>query len=220
MDIGSLFFTGHAGFYIKNNGYTIFIDPFRIGPAVKEKADLVLITHAHFDHCNKDDMRKVLKPEAEVICSQGCGEMADLRNFTLSKPGFSTKFKDASVTAVPAYNVKPERLNFHPKANNWVGYVIEINGFRIYHAGDTDLIDEMKHLKEIDAALLPMGGTYVMSPEEAAAAANAIKPKFAVPIHYKNLLGRDGSKAAEELFRSKAPSAHIMKEVQEPTYGF
>ncbi len=217
-----LYFIGHAGFYIRCGDYNIFIDPFKVGPNVKEKADLVLITHTHFDHCSKDDIKRVLKHDGEVICPSGCGEMAELKNFTLSEPGFKTTFKEARISAVPAYNIKPDRVSFHPKENKWVGYVVDVNGVKIYHAGDTDAIEEMKRLNGmgINAALLPIGGTYVMDVNEAAEAARMINAQYTIPMHYKNLLGKEKSAEAEGRFKKKVESALIMKEVQEPSYGF
>ncbi|MEM3827206.1 MAG: MBL fold metallo-hydrolase, partial [Candidatus Micrarchaeaceae archaeon] len=115
---------------------------------------------------------------------------------------------------------KSERLSFHPKSNKWVGYVIEAEGERIYHAGDTDAIPEMKELHGIDYALLPVGGTYTMTAEEAVEATRYIKPRHVVPMHYKNLLGRDGAEKAEQILRSKLDNVVTLKEVQEPTYSF
>ncbi len=221
MDINkTLFWVDHATFYIKFGAQTIFIDPFRIGPGIKERADLVLITHAHFDHCNKDDIKKVLKPDGEVVCSRGCLDNDFFKNFTVSKPGFHMDFKGASISAVPAYNIKKERLSFHPKENGWVGYIIDIGGFKIYHAGDTDFIDDMKSMNGIGAALLPMGGKFVMDCDEAAEAANAIGAEYSVPMHYKALLGKEGSEKAEKMFKEKAKGALIMKQLEEPYYSF
>ena len=221
MDINKrLSWIGHASFYIKGGGFNIFVDPFRISSLIKEKADFVLITHAHMDHCSKDDILRVLKPEGEVICPQGCFEDGSFKNFTLSKPGFAAKLKSASVEAIPAYNTKKERLAFHPKENGWVGYIIDVGGFKIYHAGDTDHIDEMDGLRGIGASLLPIGGTYVMDVDEAIGAANAIKAEHSVPMHYKMLLGREGSARAEERFKSEAVNALVMKEEQPAEYSF
>lgn len=226
LDINkTIFWIGHASFYIKAKGLTIFIDPFNIGPGIKEKADLVLVTHAHFDHCSKNDLQKVLKPGTEVWGPSDCIEQLGVKDGRAVKP-FSEMWKGISVSAVPAYNTRPDRINYHPKKNNWLGYVLNVavgeGDYKIYHAGDTDFLDEMKTYGKynIDVALLPMGGTYVMDPAEASEAANAIGAKHSVPMHYKQLLGKEGSAAAEKLFKEKAKNALIMKEVQEPKYSF
>ena len=228
MDIDStIFWVGHACFYIKAKGLTIFIDPFNIGPGIKEKADIVLITHAHFDLCNKDAFRKVLKNDTVVFGPQDCIEQLGVKDGNAVKPHHNEIYREKiSISTVPAYNIKPERLEFHPKRNNWVGYVLNVGlndgDFKIYHAGDTDLIEEMRVFAKynVDAALLPMGGTYVMDPSEAAEASKVINAKHSVPMHYKQLLGREGSEAAEKLFREKARNPHVMKEVQEPKFSF
>ncbi len=214
-----IFWIGHASFYIKAKNGTIFIDPFRISDKVKEKADLVLITHAHFDHCNKEDIEKVRKEGTKFIAAPEC---LDGGNYGMDpiEPGKSADFNGITIRAVPAYNHRQERLQFHPKEKRWVGYVIEYDNFRVYHAGDTDSIPEMGELKGIDVALLPMGGTYTMAMEEALEAANAIKPKIVVPMHYKMILGEEKSKELENDVRSKLPNASIMREVQDPVYSF
>lgn len=215
-----LFWIGHASFYIKHGTYTIFIDPFRVSDHIREKADLILITHAHFDHWSVADIDKVSRSDTKMIISKLCTGSEKYRNMELARPGFETAIGDIKISAVPAYNVKAERLQFHPKSNEWMGYVIEFGGTRVYHAGDTDFIPEMKNLKDIDAALLPMGGTYTMNVDEMIDAAKAIKPKHVVPVHYKNLLGRDGSAAAEKKLREHLDNVLFMKEVQPPTYAF
>ena len=216
----TLFWIGHASFYIKANGCAIFIDPFLVSDKIKERADLVLITHAHFDHCSKADIGRVMKKDGKIIAAPGCLSQSEYKNLTVAEPGFSTDFNGIKIEAAPAYNVKSERLQFHPKSNRWVGYVVDVEGMRIYHAGDTDFVPEMKNMKKVYAALLPMGGTYCMDASEAIEAAKAIRPKFFVPMHYKNLLGREGSKNAEEKLRTELDNAHIMEEVQQPTYAF
>jgi L-ascorbate metabolism protein UlaG (beta-lactamase superfamily) len=91
-----------------------------------------------------------------------------------------------NIQTIPAYN---NNKTFHKRINQWVGYVVEIEGARIYHAGDTDLIEELKELKNIDIALLPVGGTYTMDAKEAARAVDLIKPKIAIPMHYGKIVG-------------------------------
>lgn len=215
-----LFWVGHACFYVKTNGMNIFIDPFRVPPHIKEKADLVLITHAHMDHCSKDDIDKVIKKDTVLISSQGCLEEKGYKDVIASKPGFKYDFNGIGIEAVPAYNNVSDRLNYHPKANNWVGYVLNLGSTRIYHAGDTDFIKEMRDIKSLTAALLPIGGTYTMNVDEAIEAGKEINATSTVPMHYKNLLGREGSMVAEDRFKRGLSSALIMKEVTEPTYSF
>jgi len=216
----ALFWIGHASFYIKAEGMTVFIDPFNIPDGMKERADIVLITHSHFDHCSRKDIDKVVKDGTRIIAAQGCLNAKDYSGMTVARQGFRERVGSVDIEAVPAYNIRSERLQFHPRSNGWLGYIIGIGGMRIYHAGDTDFIPEMKSIKGIDAALLPAGGTFTMDAAEAIEAAKAIAPKFFVPMHYKNLLGKEGSLTAEEQIRRGIGCATIMKEVQEPTYAF
>jgi len=220
MPFENVFWIGHASFYIKYKGATVFIDPFRVSDKIakSEKADLILITHAHFDHFSINDIKKVKKDSTLIITSTKT--MDESKNVKIAKPGFVYELGGIKIEAVPAYNIAKERLSFHPKSNEWVGYIISAEGLRIYHAGDTDFIPEMHNFANIDLALLPIGGTYTMDVEEASNAIKAIKPKFAAPMHYKNLLGKEGSKAAEEKFKNLVGNALIFKEVQEPTYSF
>ncbi len=215
----SIFWIGHASFYIKTNAGNVFIDPFKVNDTFSEKADLVLVTHDHFDHHSASDIGKVRKPDTKFIAANNC--LKGERNLiAVAKPGSSIDFKGVKVTAVPAYNLRDERLKFHPKSENWVGYIIETGGRRIYHAGDTDLIPEMGSLENIDVALLPCGGTYTMSLDEAAKAADRIKPRTVVPMHYKMLLGKEKSEELESNAKSLIGNARIMKEVQSPLYSF
>jgi len=172
---------GHDGFRI-DASKTIYIDPFQIssGP----EADLILITHEHFDHCSPDDVTKVQKPETVIITEKDSVPKlsGDVREI---KPGESLTVDDVKIEAVPSYNTDK---NFHPQANGWLGFIVEIDGVRIYHAGDTDVIPEMKELS-VDIALLPVSGTYVMTSEQAVNAALDINPKLAIPMHYGAIVG-------------------------------
>lgn len=215
----TIFWIGHASFYIKTKEATVFIDPFRVSDAVKEKADLILITHAHFDHNSKPDIEKVRKDDTKFVAPQKCLEAKEYKH-EVSRPGFATSYRGISIEAVPSYNKREERLKFHPRSENWVGYVLDVGGMRIYHAGDTDFIPEMAALKDIDVALLPMGGTYTMAMDEAIEAAKTIAPRTVVPMHYKMLLGKDGSTDMEKQLKSKIGNATILREVQAPVYSF
>lgn len=213
--IDELFWIGHASFYIKAKGGIIFIDPFELPASLKEKADLILITHAHFDHCSKKDIDQIATDETRIIASPGCdvGRAAET-----AKPGFSGSFNGVKIEAVPAYNSRKERLQFHPRSNDWVGYKITVGGETLYHAGDTDRIEEMDGMRP-SIALLPIGGTYTMDVDEAIGAAKAIGASTTVPMHYKHLLGKDGSTAAEEKFKGGVKGALIMKETSAPDYS-
>ncbi|MCD6418699.1 MBL fold metallo-hydrolase [bacterium] len=175
-------FLGHASFLIKENATNIYIDPYHIIGKLP-KADMVLITHPHFDHCSTEDILKISSETTVLISPAGC----DVENIQLQRiaPGEEKALKDAIIRAVPAYNIGK---NFHPKENNWVGYVIDIGQYRLYHAGDTDVIPEMENLS-VDIALLPIGGTYTMDVSEALEAVKKIEPKVAIPMHFGDIVG-------------------------------
>jgi L-ascorbate metabolism protein UlaG (beta-lactamase superfamily) len=183
---------GHDGFRIRN-GKVLYVDPFKIeggGP----KADIVLLSHEHFDHCNVDDLKKIVTPETVIVAhSQSKGELGKLKakQIKIVKPGDKINIGDVTVEAVPAYNLnkfrEPGKV-FHPKEDGKVGFILTVNGVRIYHAGDTDHIPEMKSIRT-DIALLPVSGTYVMTAKEAAEAAEDINPKLAIPMHYGAIVG-------------------------------
>ncbi|MDE1857137.1 MAG: MBL fold metallo-hydrolase [Candidatus Micrarchaeota archaeon] len=215
-----LHWIGHASFYIKGGGATVFIDPFRVSDHIREKADIVLVTHAHFDHYSKEDIKRVMGDGCEIISSPTCPADKEFDGVRVMKPGSKYSSHGVSIEAVPAYNVKGERLKYHPRSNGWVGYVVEVDGTRTYHAGDTDFVEEMKSIRDIDIALLPSGGTYTMDYREAVEAGKAIGARHTAPIHYKNLLGEAGAKEAESYFTKNLKGAAILKEVQQPTYHF
>ncbi|MCD6590072.1 MBL fold metallo-hydrolase [Candidatus Woesearchaeota archaeon] len=183
-----IYWLGHAGFLIKSN-MNIYIDPFKIREGLPE-ADILLITHSHYDHCSIEDIQKIASPNTIVVCPPDCqSNIARLKvkEMIPLTPGKTVEIEGIKITGFPAYNTnKP----FHPKENEWLGYIIEIEGIRIYHAGDTDLIPEMNQLKgKIDIALLPVSGTYVMNAEEAARAVEIIQPRKAVAMHYGSIVG-------------------------------
>jgi L-ascorbate metabolism protein UlaG (beta-lactamase superfamily) len=215
-----LFWIGHASFYMKHNGVVVFIDPFNLSDSIKEKADLILVTHAHFDHFSRKEIDRIIKPETMIVTSTKTLTGSEYKNIEIARPGYSKSFSGVSIEAIPAYNTKEERLNFHPRGNDWVGYVIEFGGKRIFHAGDTDLIEEMKSLSNIDAALLPMGGTYTMDVSETIEAANVIRARETIPMHYKALLGKEGSAESERKLAAAVKGAKFLKEVQPAAYSF
>jgi L-ascorbate metabolism protein UlaG (beta-lactamase superfamily) len=206
---------GHASFsFVDENGNKIYyVDPFDLRTTSLEEADIIFITHAHSDHFSPSDITKILKDNTMVVATVDVLEKINLpenRKFTV-KPNQSYTIKDFSFATIPAYNNHPQKFNFHPKSNNWVGYIFALNGKMIYHAGDTDFIEEMKRLKSLnlDIAMLPMGGTYTMDVIEAAAAANAICAKTTIPMHYRNLL-REKSEDAQEKFKKLVTNSKVV----------
>jgi len=173
----------HSGFQIKAGGKVICVDIGKYGGA-SEKADLILITHSHTDHCDPDRIKKVLKRGTLIVAPKDCEPILGKRVRTL-KPGEETALGNIRIKAVEAYNYKRFRTPgkpFHPKGFG-VGYLITVGGKTIYHAGDTDFVPEMRQLGPVDVALLPSGDTYTMDNAEAAKAAVAINPKVVLPMH-------------------------------------
>jgi len=178
----SIKWLGHASFQIRAEGKTIYIDPYE--GEYSEKADLILVTHSHSDHCDVAKIKKVRKADTVIIAPEDCFSKIGGSVKTL-KPREEATFGKIRVKAVEAYNYKRFRSPgkpFHPRGLG-VGYLITAEGETVYHAGDTDFIPEMRQLGRVDVALLPSGGTYTMDNPEAAKAAIAINPKIAMPMH-------------------------------------
>jgi L-ascorbate metabolism protein UlaG (beta-lactamase superfamily) len=201
---------GHSGFLIKSDRI-IYIDPFQI--AGGEKADVVLISHDHYDHCSLQDIEKIVKKGTIIICPSDCqSKITKLKQeveIKLLGPGQEINLHGFKIRAFPAYNVdKP----FHRKEDEWNGYLIDTLAIKIYHAGDTDLIPEMKMVGEVDLALLPVGGKFTMNAEEAAKAASIVKPKLAVPMHYASIIGtRQDAEKFVQLCKSYGIKAEILE---------
>ncbi len=208
---------GHASFVFEENGKTVYIDPFRLKDRSR-KADIILITHSHFDHFNMEDITAIAKPSTVIFAPKDSAEKLKGYKVTAVSPGKKYDAEGMHIETVPAYNVVKERLDKHPKENGWVGYVISTNGKHIYHAGDTDEVPDMKNIKA-DLALLPMGGTYTMNVDEVIIAAGHISAVHVAPIHYRNLLGEKGSEEAEKKFLEKVKNGIILDE-DNPSYGF
>ncbi len=184
---------GHDTFKIVGEK-TIYTDPFRIKK--KDTADIIMITHEHFDHCSPEDVKKLQGSNTVIVATADCVKKLSGK-IKIVKPNDRLNIGGIDIEAVPSYNTNK---SFHPRANGWVGYIFTVKGQKIYIAGDTDYIPEMKDFK-VDIALLPVSGTYVMTADEAIKAALAIKPKIVIPMHYGSIVGSkdDAKRFAEGL---------------------
>jgi L-ascorbate metabolism protein UlaG (beta-lactamase superfamily) len=196
---------GHDGFEFQDDAETLVIDPFKLDK--EARADFLLLSHEHYDHCNAEDIRKVLKPNTVAVAPPSCKEelaKAGVKEVKTVKPGDTVRVGGFEINTIPAYNTnkfKEPGRPFHPKSDQKVGYVIKTkSGTTIYHTGDSDVIPEMDDLRP-DIALLPVSGTYVMTSDEALQAADRIKPKIVIPMHWGTIVG---SKEDAENFKRKA----------------
>jgi L-ascorbate metabolism protein UlaG (beta-lactamase superfamily) len=202
---------GHDAFRI-DGPTTVYIDPYQIGEN-RPRADLILITHDHSDHCSPEDVERIQGDDTLIVTIKAAAEKLS-GNIRIVKPGDTIAVRGIEVAAVPAYNVNKFRKPgqpFHPKEAGHVGFVITMGGERIYHAGDTDHIPEMADLEAVDVALLPVSGIYVMTADEAVEAARTIEPGVGVPMH----VGRDiGSPDAAATFKANAPVDVVILEME------
>jgi len=167
----------------------IYIDPFRINK-VPHDADYIFITHSHYDHFSVQDILKVAKIDTIFVSTEDTKSSLELmgipeEQIIIVEPNNKYEVKDIKFETVPSYN---ENKKYHPKGNNWVGYIIEMNGIKYYIAGDTDNISEIQNIK-CDIAFLPIGGEFTMNAKEAAELANSIDCKIVVPTHYAEIVG-------------------------------
>jgi L-ascorbate metabolism protein UlaG (beta-lactamase superfamily) len=194
---------GHAGFRIKTRAGVVYIDPYRVEEGAPP-ADLILITHDHFDHFSRDDVVRLAGRRTTAIGPATVTEQLKGRTVSVT-PGETLELDELEVTALPAYNTNKLDSSgkpFHSRESGWLGFVLRDGARRIYHSGDTDVIPEMDEAAGVDVALLPVSGTYVMSPLEAAEAARRIDPGVAVPMHWGTVIGTE---ADAEAFAEAAP---------------
>lgn len=203
-----IYWLGHASFKIKTeSGKKIYLDPYKIGND-EEKADIIVSTHDHGDHFDRSSIKKLMKDSTILIGPQSISSSLNKFNGKALKLNEVFETNGIKIQLVPSYTIK---LQTHPKSNEWAGVIIETEGKRIYHAGDTERIPEMKKLKNINVALLPCGGMYTMDLEEACDAAVDIKPEIVVPMHnwdrdlneYKKLLAKKDPKIKVEILENK-----------------
>jgi len=192
----------HSSFRIETGVKVIYFDPYKLKNAIP--ADYIFVTHEHPDHLSPGDIKKIAGKNTLIICSRKCAPKLKEYNIKTVNPGEKFEVGTIKCEAIAAYN---KAKSFHQKKNGMVGYIIEINSSKIYHAGDTDFIEEMKSLKNIAVAMVPVGGFFTMGPEEAAAAINAIKPGTAIPMHYGMM---PGSKKNADIFKKLvAPTVKV-----------
>ena len=176
----------------KQDNKVIYFDPFKLEENYKNDADFIFITHSHFDHFSPEDILRIKKEETKIIAPEDLREELEKIGFEeskalLVKPNNKYNIKDIEFSTIPAYNINKD---FHKKEFNWVGYIVNIDGERVYVAGDTDNTEEARNV-ECDIACVPIGGTYTMTYEEAADLINTIRPKLAIPTHYKTIVGTE-----------------------------
>ena len=179
-----------------SKGLIIYFDPYKIDRDYHD-ADIIFITHDHYDHYSPLDIKKVIKDDTIIVAPQDIGEKLSTNNIIGVVPNKNYEVLNIKFKTIPAYNVNK---NFHPKENNWVGYLLEYNNIKYYIAGDTDITKENQDIV-CDVAFVPIGGVYTMDYQEAAKLINKIKPRIAVPTHYGLIVGNkdDGIKFSKLL---------------------
>ena len=202
----------NAAYRWDGDGLTVYIDPWGVGDDAP-KADVIFITHGHYDHYSPEDIERVRTPETQLVAPRDtANELSG--NVQAVTAGDTIEAGGIKVQAVPAYNVAEDRLDKHPKANGWVGYILQLGDTSYYHAGDTDHVPELESVPA-DVAFLPVGGTYTMDVSEAAGLVRAMSPQLAVPMHYGFVAGTpaDGDRFKEE-------AAPVSVEVLTPVVPF
>ncbi|MEA2474221.1 MAG: hypothetical protein QOE06_2136 [Thermoleophilaceae bacterium] len=213
MLLDSVEWLGHAGFRITAGRRVVYIDPYRVGEA--PAADLILITHGHYDHFSPRDVERLSTERTLVVAPPAVAERVRGRVVSVA-PGEGID-DPIDVRAVAAYNTSkrdPDGNLFHPREAGGVGYVLNVRGEHLYHSGDTDVIPEMDQVVGVDVALLPVSGVYVMTAAEAAEAARRIGPRVAVPMHWGEHIGTRAD--AEEFAAAAAVEVTILERVDGP----
>jgi L-ascorbate metabolism protein UlaG (beta-lactamase superfamily) len=203
MEHHHIHWLGHASFRIEDNGEQFYIDPWKLSEKAPH-ADVIFITHSHYDHFSPQDIEKIRNKETVIVAPTEVAK-AIKGEVVAVIPGETYEVAGLKVQTVAAYNLSKQ---FHPKQNNWVGYCITLSsGQKIYHAGDTDATPEMRPVR-CDIAFLPCGGTYTMDAKEAAATANIFKPSAVIPMHWGDIVG---SKEDVEEFKKAFKGTTLVK---------
>ncbi len=184
---------------------TIYFDPYGVTKD-SQIADFIFVTHPHLDNLSMTKTKYIIQKETTVFLTNDPGPFNDISHVVPVEPNQSFKIEGIKIETIPMYNLTHR---YHPKEAGWVGYVVEIDGIRYYHAGDTDLVPEMKNLKNIDVAFLPVGGIYSMDQHQAVEAVKIIKPKVAIPIHFGMIVGTFDD--AEEFVKNCPVPSKILK---------
>jgi L-ascorbate metabolism protein UlaG (beta-lactamase superfamily) len=216
MLLDSIEWLGHSAFRIAVGRSVVYIDPYRVAEGAPP-ADLILITHGHYDHFSPQDVERLSKRDTWLV---GPAAVAERVSGQVHRIGPGEEIQDelvrgVHVTAVAAYNTSKrdgDGKPFHPRDAGWVGYDLNVLGERLYHSGDTDVIPEMDSVTGVDVALLPVSGVYVMTAQEAAEAARRIQPRVAVPMHWGSHIGTEHD---ARTFADKAPGeVRIMEKAE------
>jgi L-ascorbate metabolism protein UlaG (beta-lactamase superfamily) len=223
MDIGEvkLEFLGHAGFeLLSGNSKRIVIDPYNVSDGVG-KADIILITHSHYDHCSIKDIKKLVKPGSVIVMTADCqSKITKIEEVEMQVVEIGDKIElgNIKIEAVAAYN---KDKDFHPKSEGWVGYVVKMGNTVVYHSGDSDFIPEMQKLSGHGkqgikfVGLFPVSGKFVMDADEAAEAASLISPDLCVPMHYgAGVAGTlEDAQRFVDLCKEKGLKAELMEKI-------
>jgi L-ascorbate metabolism protein UlaG (beta-lactamase superfamily) len=194
---------GHASVLMEANGVSIITDPYQLQAG--HPVDIILITHSHYDHLSPEDIKKVRDDKTTILAPADCAEQLGPNAMVIKAGDRVDCGKGVVVEAYPAYNTDKE---FHTKNKGWLGYVVDFDGRRVYIAGDTDRIAEMKNIA-CDVAFLPAGGTYTMTAEAAAKAVKDIGPAVAIPIHWGTIVGSRAD--AEKFVKLVGEQARLME---------